>query len=222
MVSDPAPIHILIVDDHRLVRQGLRMLLENNPGMKVVAEVGTPEEALRTIVEQGVDVVILDLDLGSTSGLDLIPRLLDLRKDARILILTGVRDVELHRHAIRLGAVGVVLKEQAGELLAKAIRRVHDGEIWVDRKMAATVFQELRQGEGNEPRDENRARLDSLTPREREIVDLIAEGCGTGKVASTLYISEKTVRNHLSSIYDKLGVSDRLSLALFANRHRDG
>lgn len=219
MSNEGSPIRILLVDDHTLVRQGLRMLLENHPDMKVVRDVATPEEALIAVEQDKPDVVLLDLDLGSANGLDLIPRLTGVKENLRIVILTGVRDTELHKRAVRLGAVGVVQKEQAGEMLTKAIRRVCEGEIWIDRKMTAAVFQELRRGEGPRQQNEEEVRIESLSSREMEVVALIAQGFGTSRIAETLFISEKTVRNHLATIYDKLDVSDRLELALFAVRH---
>jgi two-component system nitrate/nitrite response regulator NarL len=212
-------IRILLVDDHVLVRQGLRMLIENNPDMKVVGEAARCEEALEVAANVIPDVVLLDLDLGGGSGLNIIPQLVSLHEKMRVIILTGVRDTELHRRAIRTGAVGLLMKDQAGGVLAKAIRRVHAGEIWIDRSMTAVVFQEMRRGADPQRLDTEAARIDSLTPREREVVALIAQGFGTARIAKDLYISEKTVRNHLASIFDKLMVSDRLELAIYAVRH---
>jgi two-component system, NarL family, nitrate/nitrite response regulator NarL len=213
------PIGILLVDDHVVVRQGLRMLIENNPDMRVVGEAAGCDEALKAASHEIPDVVLLDLDLGSDSGLDIIPQLVSLHQKLRVLILTGVRDPELHRRAIRLGATGIVMKEQAGEMLVKAIRRVCAGEVWMDRCMTALVVQELRGGPESERLDTEAARIASLTHREREVVALIAQGFGTARIAKDLFISDKTVRNHLASIFDKLMVSDRLELAIYAVRH---
>jgi two-component system nitrate/nitrite response regulator NarL len=213
------PIKILLVDDHVVVREGLRMLIENNPDMKVVGEAARCEEAIESASRAMPDVVLLDLDLGGGSGLDIIPQLVALHENVRVLILTGVRDTELHRRAIRLGAVGIIMKDQAGEVLAKAIRRVHAGEVWIDRGTTAVLFQEMRRGADSRRLDTEAARIDSLSPREREVVALIAQGFGTARIAKDLFISEKTVRNHLASIFDKLMVSDRLELAIYAVRH---
>ncbi len=217
--DENSSIRILLVDDHVVMRQGLRMLVENNPDMKVVAEAARCDEALEVASREVPDVVLLDLDLGTGSGLDIIPQLVSIHEKVRVLILTGVREPELHRRAIRLGAMGIVMKEQAGQMLVKAIRRITAGEVWVDRSMTALLLQELRRGSEGERLDTESARIASLTPREREVVSLIAQGFGTARIAKDLFISEKTVRNHLASIFDKLMVSDRLELAIYAVRH---
>jgi len=216
--SNP-PIGILLVDDHVVVRQGLRMLIENNPDMRVVGEAARCDEALEVASREMPDVVLLDLDLGAGSGLDIIRQLVSLHEKVRVLILTGVREAELHRRAIRLGAVGIIMKEQAGEVLVKAIRKVYDGEVWIDRGTTAVLFQEMRHGSEGQRLDTEASRIASLTHREREVVALIAQGFGTARIAKDLFISEKTVRNHLASIFDKLMVSDRLELAIYAVRH---
>jgi two-component system nitrate/nitrite response regulator NarL len=221
MSVDPNPpiIRILLVDDHVIVRQGLRMLIENNRDMKVIGEAARCEEALEIASREIPDLVLLDLDLGSTSGVDIIPQLVSIDERVRVLVLTGVRDLVLHRRAIRLGAAGIVMKDMAGEMLVKAIRRVCAGEVWMDRGMTAAVLQELRGGPESQQLDTEAARIASLTPREREIAALIAQGVGSSRIAKDLFISEKTVRNHLVSIFDKLQVSDRLELATYATRH---
>lgn len=212
----PHVIHILIVDDHALLRQGLRMLIENHPDLQVIGEAAHCREALEAAARLQPDLVLLDLDLGADSDLDIIPQLIALRDGLRVLILTGVRDTELQRRAIRLGAVGVVLKEQAEDVLIKAIRKVHAGELWIDHGMTAVLMQEFRGPHEHAPADSQAARIVSLSPREREVVSLVGQGLSACKIAEHLHISEKTVRNHLASIYAKLEVADRLELALYA------
>jgi DNA-binding NarL/FixJ family response regulator len=165
------------------------------------------------------DLVLLELDLGGTSGVDIIPQLVSLHQRIHVLVLTGVHDRELHRRAIRVGAAGIVMKVQAGEVLMKAIRRVCAGEVWMDHGMTAAVLQKLRRWSLSRPLDEDAARIASLTPRERKIVALIARGLGSARIAKDLFISENTVHNHLASIFSKLTVSDRLELAIYASRH---
>jgi len=220
MPTDPDPlVRILLVDDHVVMREGLRMLIENNADLKVVAEAAGCDEALKAASRELPDVVILDLDLGSDSGLDIIPQLVSLHEKLRVLVLTGVRDAELHRRAIRLGAVGIVTKDRAGEMLSRAIRAVTAGEVWVDHGTTALILQELRRASEAPRLTAEAARIASLTSREREVVAQIAQGFGTARIAQELFISEKTVRNHLASIFDKLMVSDRLELAIYAVRH---
>lgn len=212
----PKPIRLLLVDDHAIMRQGLRMLVETHGDIVVVGEAGSNRTALELASRTPCDVVVLDLALGDDDGLDIIPAL---TRDSRVLVLTGSHKAEDHRKAIQSGASGVVLKDQAAELLVKAISRVHAGEIWLDRAMTAEIFRDYRRARGGKNQDADARRIAQLTPREREVVRLVAQGYGTQKLASTLSISEKTVRNHLASIYDKLQVSQRLELALYAARH---
>ncbi len=213
------PIQILLVDDHVVMRQGLRMLIENHPDMRVVAEAARCDDALEAATRVLPDIVLLDLDLGDGNGLDIIPQMVALNDKVNVLILTGMHETEMHRRALRLGASGIVMKDQAGEMLIKAIRKIAEGEVWVDRGMTAALLQELRRGSESRRLDTEAARIDSLTQREREVVSLVAQGFGTDRIAKDLFISEKTVRNHIASIFDKLMVSDRLELAIYAVRH---
>ena len=120
------PIRILIVDDHRVVREGLRMLIESEPGMRVVGDAGNRGEALALAACDLPDLVLLDLDLGCSSGMELLPELLSVSPKTRVVVLTGLRDTEMHAKAVVLGAVGLVMKEQAGDVLIRAIEKVHD------------------------------------------------------------------------------------------------
>src|SRR5438874_2135180 len=126
-------IRILLIDDHRIVRAGLRMLIENQPELSVVGEAGSGEEALAIADREQPDIILLDLDLGGRDSLEFLPQLTTAAPEARVIVLTGLRDSDEHRRAIRLGASGIVLKDQACELLIKAIAKVHAGEAWIDR-----------------------------------------------------------------------------------------
>jgi len=205
----------MIIDDHAVIRTGLRMLIEQDQTMTVVAMAGTPSEALGLAQSEKPDIIVLDLMLGEEDGLDFLPELCKVSPDSRVLILTGVQSPDSHRTAIRRGAMGIVLKQQAAELLLKAIRKVFDGEVWIDRSMIGTVL--------NDARSERRGDLDievtkikSLTAREREVIALVSEGLKNKIIGERLFISETTVTHHLSSIYSKLGVSDRLELVVYA------
>jgi DNA-binding NarL/FixJ family response regulator len=212
--SSEKEIRILTVDDHQLVRTGIRMLIESQPGMKVVGEAGNRSEALALAACTKPNLILLDIDLGIENGLDFLPELHQTATDARVLILTGVKDVEAHRRAASLGAAGLVLKEQAAEVLLKAIKKVHQGEVWLDRSMMAILLNEMTQsGKKVNPED---AKISSLTLRELEVIALIAEGLKNKQIAERLFISETTVTHHLSSIFSKLGVSDRLELVIYA------
>jgi len=214
-VSDN-PIRILLIDDHPIMRDGLRMLLESQPGMKVVGMAG--RDAVELTRSQSPDLILLDLDLGGENGLTLIPELRAVAKDARILILTGLKDSEAHRQAIRLGAMGVVLKEDAAEVLIKAIKKVHAGEVWVDRSTMGSLLHEMTRKDSDEP-DLEAAKIATLTDRERQVITLIAEGLKNKQIAERSCLSETTITHYLSSIFDKLEVSDRLELVIYAFRH---
>jgi two-component system, NarL family, nitrate/nitrite response regulator NarL len=210
-----APIRILIVDDHLVVRAGLHMLIENHPQMTVVAMASNRAEALELASRKSPNLILLDLDLGGESALTFLTQLHDTVANVRILVLTGLRDTNAHRQAVQLGAMGVVLKEHAPDVLIKAIEKVHAGEIWLDRPTMGRLLREMSGREEKEI-DPELAKIESLTQREREVVALIAEGLKNKQIAGRLFISETTVTHHLSSIYSKLGVSDRLELVIYA------
>ena len=212
-------IHILIVDDHVIVREGLRLLIESQPDMKVAGEAANGAEAMAIASSEELDIIVLDLDLGSESALSFIPGLIGLSKKRRVLILTGVQDSELHHRAIHLGALGIVHKSEASKTLIKAIRKVHSGEVWIDRHMTAAVLAEIIRPAESKKTDPDASKIAALTEREREIIALIGESLRTKDIAARLFISDKTVRNHLASIYNKLGVTDRFDLAVYAYKH---
>lgn len=215
-MSTSAPIKVLIVDDHAVVRAGLRMLIDQDPGMKVIGVAGNRVEALAALASDRPDVIILDIVLGDEDGLSFLPELRQTARNARVLVLTGLRSSDSQRQAMRAGAMGVVLKEHAAEVLLKAIEKVHSGEVWLDRLMTGRVLEEI--SEEKQP-DPDKDRIATLTDREREVVGLVGEGLKNKQIAARLFISETTVTHHLSSVFSKLEVSDRLELIIFAFRH---
>jgi DNA-binding NarL/FixJ family response regulator len=210
------PIRILIIDDHAVVRAGLRMLIDQNPAMKVVGVAGNRSEALALAASEQPNMIILDILLGDEDGLTFLPELREVTRNARVLVLTGLRSSESQRRAIRAGAMGIVLKEHAAEVLIKAINKVHQGEVWLDRSMMGAVLDEMTQAPEIDP---EATKIASLTDREREVIALIAEGLRNKQIAQRLFISETTVTHHLSSVFSKLDVSDRLELIIYAFRH---
>jgi len=215
----PTSIRIVLVDDHAIVRTGLRLLLERDARFTVVAEAGTIAEAIEAAVNHHPDVVVLDLDLGHESGLDCVPELRRAAPEARVLVLTGIRDTAVHHQAVRLGAAGLLEKERAPELLLLAIERVHAGESWLDRATTATLLAEYAGGRTAKAPDPDQARIASLSDRERQVVDLVMKGLRNKEIAQRLFISEATVRHHLTSIFEKLDVPDRLALTIYAFKH---
>lgn len=214
---EPAPIkiRILIVNDQLVVRDGLRMLIENHPGTKVVAMASTRSEALEIIEREPCDLIILDLELGGYNASSFIPQLREAAKNARVLVLTGSKDSETHQKAAQLGAMGVVLKEDAADQLIKAIEKVYRGEAWLDRVTLGTLLWNLS-NQDKDTLDPRARKISTLTDRERQVITLIAEGLKNRQIAERLFISPTTVTHHLSSIYSKLGVSDRLELVIYA------
>ncbi len=210
------PITIMIIDDHVVIRSGLRMLIEHDQRMQVTAQAGNRVEALERAAASRPDVIILDLLLGEEDGLSFLPELCQTSPNSRVLVLTGVQSPDAHRRAIRRGAMGIVLKEHAADQLLKAIMKVHEGEVWIERSMMGSMIQEL-----NKPThvDPELTKIASLTDREREVIALIGEGLKNKQVGERLFISETTVTHHLSSVFDKLDVSDRLELIIYAFRH---
>jgi two-component system, NarL family, nitrate/nitrite response regulator NarL len=218
-MSAVSPLRILLVDDHAIMRDGLRLLIETTENMCVVGEATNRAQALQIAASERPDLILLDLDLGRESGLDFLQELLGISNQSKVLVLTGVRDSDLHYRAVRLGAMGVVLKEQAGKVLMKAIEKVCAGEVWMERSMTANLLDQIRKAQDSPKVDRETVKIASLTNREREVVALIGLGMGTKQISARLFISEKTVRNHLASIYSKLELSDRLELAIYAARH---
>ena len=210
------PITIMIIDDHVVIRSGLRMLIEHDQRMQVVAQAGSRIEALERAAAERPDVIILDLVLGEDDGLSFLPELCQASPGSRVLVLTGVQNSDAHRRAIRRGAMGIVLKEHAADQLLKAIRKVNEGEVWIERSMMGSMIQEF-----NKPQmvDPEVTKIDSLTDREREVIALVGEGLKNKQVGERLFISETTVTHHLSSVFSKLEVSDRLELIIYAFRH---
>jgi two-component system, NarL family, nitrate/nitrite response regulator NarL len=221
MVPTPASaIRVMLVDDHHTVLWGLHKLIDGEkPRMEVVAKATSGTTALDLARRVNPDVIVLDLDLGGTSSADLIPALVEISA-AKVLILTGTRDEKMHEAAIFQGASGLVLKQEPAEVLLKAIDKIHQGELWLDRATTGRIFVELSRRKGD-PAHEPQRLLDTLTARERSIVLQLASdpGAGNKKLAKRLHIAEPTLRNHFSRIYDKLGVPNRLELYLYAQRH---
>ena len=219
MSTGTSLVRILVVDDHAILRQGLRMLVEAEAGFAIVGEAEDGGRALSLAATEQPDIVVLDIDLGSDNGLDLIAGIQQAAPSSRILVLTGLRDVEAHRRAFRLGARGLVVKEAAASTLMKAIRKVHEGEIWLDRASTAHLLSEMSKPAPPPAVNPEAAKIGKLSARELEVTALLGEGLSNKLIADRLSISETTVRHHLTSIFAKLGVPDRLALLLYAHRN---
>jgi DNA-binding NarL/FixJ family response regulator len=218
MMSSPldssATVRILLVDDHAMFREGVKMLLQRDARLEVIGEAGDPAKALELTARERPDIVLLDIDLAGHDGLDMIESLQASSPGSDVIVLTGIRDEGLQARALRSGAKGFVQKDQNGDLVLRAIQKVHDGEIWFDRGTIGAAVTRLIEGAG----EEQAQPLGTLTARERDITRLVGEGLKNDAIAQRLFISEKMVRNHLTVIFDKVDVRDRLHLAIYAYR----
>ena len=223
--ADKPNIRVLIVDDHRSVLWGLERLVGGRASkMTVVGTATSRAEALEKIAECETDVILLDIDLGAESGLDAMPELIA-KSQARVVVLTGTRDDALRDQAVLAGARGIVGKEETPDKILKAIEKVHAGELWLDRSTTGRIFVEFsRRTKGGTPLSDEQKRIAMLTVREREIVRLLTSEPETSitALAKKIHTSEHTLRNHLTSIYNKLGLTGRLQLHIFASKNRLG
>jgi NarL family two-component system response regulator LiaR len=206
-----AKIRVLVADDHAVVRQGLRTFLELQEDIEVVADVADGRQALVAVAEHDPDVVLMDLVLPEVDGVEAIRRIASEWPRIRVIALTSFLDDDKVFPAVRAGAAGYLLKDVEPAELVKAIRTVHAGEGLLHPAVAARLMEEVASSGGREAPD-------SLTPREREVVALIARGLSNKRIALELGISEKTVKTHVSSILGKLGLTDRTQVALYAVR----
>src|SRR5579862_6643346 len=212
-------IRILIADDHPIVRDGLKKLLSLEEDFEIVGEAADGCEVLEKVQELDPDVLLLDLRMPNLDGLSALQTLQQTNKRTRVIILTASEDKNEFVQAMKLGCSGIVLKQTAPDLIVKSIRKVNSGEIWLDSLTTAAVMRHFSTGQeqsgGGGGGGKGRERS-PLSTREREIVVLVAQGYKNKEMAEKMFISEQTVKNHLHNIFDKLGVSDRLELALYA------
>ncbi|MFZ0298804.1 MAG: response regulator transcription factor [Candidatus Sulfotelmatobacter sp.] len=209
------PVRIVIADDHPIFRDGLRRLLEAEPDLKVLGEASDGAEAVRLARQLKPDILLLDLAMPKHPGLEALKDLSTSPTPVRVILLTAAAEKSQIVEALQLGARGVVLKDSATQLLLKAIHTVMSGEYWVGRESVSNLVQYLRTLVQSSS-DEARQKKFGLTPRELEIVAAVVAGYSNKEIAEYFKISEDTVKHHLSNIFDKLGVSTRLELALFA------
>jgi DNA-binding NarL/FixJ family response regulator len=217
--AGPRRIRVAIADDHPIVRDGIRKLLSLEDDLEVVAEAGDGNEILNIVQELEPDVLLLDLRMPNMDGLAVMRTLQQMNLRTKVIVLTASDDKNEFVQAMKLGCSGIVLKQTSPELIVKSIRKVHAGEIWLDSHTTAAV---MRQFASPQPEPHAGAigakgrERSPLSQREREIVALVAQGYKNKEMAEKMFISEQTVKNHLHNIFDKLGVSDRLELALYA------
>lgn len=201
------PIRTLIVDDHSVVRQGLRMFLELDGDIEVVGEAKNGEEALQQVEQLKPDVVLMDVLMPKEDGLAATKKIRQKFPDSEVLVLTSVLDEATIASAVRNGAIGYLLKDTAAEDLCKAIHLAAEGKVQMSPEVAAKLASELC---------EDHPRVEELTAREREVLHLIASGSSNKDIADRLFIAEKTVKAHVSNLLAKMGVQSRTQAALYA------
>ena len=206
---------ILIVDDHEVVRLGLRSLIDRHPDFEVVAEAANGREAIEKVVSYQPDVVVLDIRLPGMSGVEVCQQITEKYPGVKVIMLTSYAEDEMLFAAIRAGAAGYVLKQIGGDDLIRAIEAVGRGEALLDPSLTQRVFEEVRKAQ----REEEASAFAELTNQEMQVLQLVSEGKTNREIADALYLGEGTVRNYVSNILGKLGVANRAEAAAYAVQH---
>jgi len=208
------PINVMIADDHLMVREGIKQILELDGDIKVIAEAGNGKECIELLDEKNTDILLLDINMPEMNGLKVLQYLKEKKTDVKVLILTIHNEVEYLIRAADIGVEGYILKDSDSSLLKKAIVTIMQGETFIQPELRPMLKKRM---------SERAASLnsydDNLTKREIEVLKLLAEGLFNKEIAYTLSISEKTVKNHISNIFKKINVSDRTQAAVYAIKH---
>ena len=206
---------ILLVDDHEVVRLGLKALIERRPDMEVVAEAATAAEAITKAVAFKPDVVVMDIRLGNSSGIDACREVVAQLPDTKVIMLTSYAEDEVLFAAIQAGAAGYVLKQAGGQDVVRALQAVAQGQALLDSALTERVFAQVRRA----ARDQETAAFAMLSEQEQRVLALVAAGQTNREIAQGLHLGEGTVRNYVSNILGKLGVANRAEAAAYATKH---
>ncbi|MCX6078357.1 MAG: response regulator transcription factor [Chloroflexi bacterium] len=212
-------IRIVILDNHALVRAGLHFIIESQADMQVVGQTGDSNQALSLITSTKPDIILFEHDPENGLSFDIIPDIHRCGNPARLMLVTGSNNRQTYLNAVQSGVLGIVPKTQSPDVLIKAIRKVHAGEVWIEHTLIANLVANSLNGSTPMVVDPAVQSIELLSEREREVIRVIGLGLKNKQIADLLCIGETTVRHHLTSIYSKLGVSDRLELLIFAQRY---
>ena len=214
--AEPEPIRVAIADDHPVFRDGLFEVLQLEEGFEMIGKASSGEEVLKLVASQRPQILLLDLCMPGMDGLATLRRLRELGSDTKVIVLTASEERAHLVEARQLGASGIVLKHDQTSVLIKSIRRVHAGEIWLHSTTTQSVMQRSEPPPPLPPSVEFPKPKPHLTRKETEVVRMVTQGLRNREIASRMFISEQTVKNHLRAIFEKLNVGDRLELALYA------
>jgi DNA-binding NarL/FixJ family response regulator len=213
------PIRVFVADAHPIVLEGLRGVLNQQPGIEVIGEACDGMDAIEKIVQMTPDVVLLDLKMPRVDGLTVLRSVQARAPQAKVILFAATENKDDFIEAMKLGCCGILPKDASVSMIEKSIHKVHQGEIWLDSNTTAAVFRSFA-SPGDYPSSHLNGKLPreraQLSQREREIIILIAQGYKNKEIAEKMFITEQTVKNHLHKVFEKLGVSDRLELALYA------
>jgi len=216
------PIRILIADDHQLLRQGIRNFLSLEPDFEIIGEAADGEEAIAKVSDLRPDILLLDINMPKANGIEVAVRLKELCPEVRILALTIHDDEHYMMKMIQSGASGYLLKDVEPSMMVQAIRQVHAGESFVEPSLTQKLFSGItrREEQKTAPQPPGMMEGDKLSIREIEVLRLVGKGMSNAEIARELYLSEKTVKNHLTNIFRKIQVTDRTQAVLFAIKHK--
>jgi two-component system, NarL family, nitrate/nitrite response regulator NarL len=212
-------IRIAVIEEQELYRQGLCLLLSQQSDLEVIGDAAAWPDALALVKREQPDVVLLAIGPSNSTDIDCLPQLFASSEETKVLVLSDSMDQDLPPRAVRLGAAGVFFKNKRAEMLLKAIECVNAGEAWLDRTTTANLLRELSPRNRPVKKDPEEKKIASLSQREREVIKLVGQGLKNKQIAEKLFISDITVHHHLTSIYSKLEVTDRLELLIYAYRY---
>ena len=210
-------IKIVLLDFHSLFREGIRALLADQTHIEILGEASHFESGISIVKQNQPDLALLELNLNSKLNTEIIPAIIEVSPHTKIILLTGFDDQSILQLAVQMGVKGIIQKSDSKLILLKAIEKVLAGEVWIDRTMVANVLSRI--SNNGRSLNDHQIHINTISIREAEVIKLVGEGLKNKAIANRLSISETTVRHHLTSVYRKLNVSDRLELAIFAYRH---